>query len=122
MLKDFGNFGGRTLATHQLADFVGERFGEPIDQRRGIVGRKFLEKPDDFTSRPGGEQGRPHIHAEFGDHLDGEPGVRGCHRIDGSSSLVIVEGAQNLGNVDGMPLLQQVQEVSGRTNAQQSSD
>jgi len=122
MLKDFGDFGGRTLPAHQLADFVGEWLGEPIDQRRGVVRRKFVEKPDDFTGRPGSKQSRTHIDAELGDHLDGQPGIGGRHRVDGSSPLVIVEGTQDLGNVDGMPLLQQVQEVSGRTNAQQSSD
>jgi hypothetical protein len=81
-----------------------------------------LEQPDDFTGRPGRQQSRTHIDAEFGDHLNGQAGVGGRHRIDSGSPLVIVESPQDLGNVDGMPLLQQVQEVSGRTNAQQSSD
>jgi hypothetical protein len=122
MLKDFGNFAGRMLAAHQLADLVGERFWKPVDQRRGVVRRKLLEEPDDFTGRARSQQRCTHIDAEFGDHLNRQPGVGGCHRIDGGPPLVIVEGAQNLGNVDRMPFLQQVQEVSGRTDAQQSSD
>jgi hypothetical protein len=35
---------------------------------------------------------------------------------------VIVECAKDFGDIDWMPLLQQVQEVSGRTNSQQSTD
>jgi hypothetical protein len=35
---------------------------------------------------------------------------------------VVIERAENLGDVDRVPLLQQIQEVSGRTNTQQSPD
>jgi len=105
-----------------LADFVGERVREPVDERSGIVGRKFLKKPDDFTRWAGREESRTHIDAELGDHLHGQPGVGGRQRIYGGSPLVIVEGAKDFGYVDGMPLLQQIQKVSGRTNAQQPPD
>jgi hypothetical protein len=122
MPKDFGNLGGRMLAAHQLADFVGERFGEPVHQRRSIVGCKFLKKADDFSGRTRREQSRAHIDAQLGDDLHRQGGVRGRHRIDGRPPLVVIEGAEDFGYVDGMPLLQQIQKVSGRTNAQQPPD
>src|SRR4029077_9579923 len=55
IFENFGNPRGRLLTTHQLADFVGKRPGETIDQRRGIVWRQFLKEADDV---PGWAQGQ----------------------------------------------------------------
>ena len=122
IFENFGNPRGRLLTTHLLADFVGERFGEPVDQCGGIVGCKFLKEPDDFTGGARTEQGRTHIDANLGDDLHGQTGVGGRHRVDSCPPLVVVEGAEDFGDVDGVPLLQQIQKVSGRTNAQQPPD
>ena len=122
ILKNFGYLRGRLLTTHQLADFVGKRLGEPIDQRRGIVWRQFLQESDDVMGRPRGERRGTHVNPELGDDLHRQPRIGGRHRIHGGPAFVIVERAEDFGNIDGMPLLQQVQEVSGRTNAQQSTD
>ena len=87
-----------------------------IDQRRGVVGRELLEQTDDVGRRSRGQQRGAHVNAELGHHLHGEPGVGGGQRIDGCATLVIVQRTKDFRNVDGMPLLQQIQEVSGRTN------
>ena len=40
--------GIRLLALHQLADFIRQLIGEPVDQRSGIIGSELLKEAADI--------------------------------------------------------------------------
>ena len=60
--------------------------------------------------------------SELGDRLHCELAVAIGEHAECGLAILVLELAEDLGEVGGVLLLQQVQQVSGRTNAQQSLD
>ncbi len=112
----------RLLRAHQVEDRRRQLLRQVVDQRRGVVGGNLLRELGDLFGRAGGEQRRARLRTELGDGLHRQPAVALGEQAEGRLAILVGQLAEDLGEVGGMLLLQQVQQVGGRTNAQQSLD
>ena len=69
-----------------------------------------------------GQQRGAGLGAELGDGLHRQAAVALGEQRERGLAILVVQLAEDLGEVGRMLLLQQVQQVGGRTNAQQSLD
>ena len=112
----------RFLRAHQVEDGRRQLFRQVVDQRGGVVGRNLLRELGDLFGRPGGQQRRAGLGTELGDRLHRQAAVALGEQAERGLAVLVGKLAEDLGEIGGMLLLQQVQQVGGRTNAQQSLD
>ena len=112
----------RFLRPHQVEDGRRQLFRQVVDQRRGVVGRDLLRELGDLFGRARREQRGARLRTELGDRLHRQPAVALGQQAERRLAILVRQLAEDLGEVGGVLLLQQVQQVGGRTNAQQSLD
>ena len=112
----------RLLRPHQIEHRGRQVLRQVIDQRRGVVGRDFLRELGDLLGRTGGEQRCAGLGAELRQRLHGQTAVSVGQQAEGGLAILVGKLAEDLREVGGVLLLQQVDQVGGGTNAQQSLD
>jgi hypothetical protein len=110
-----------------LIDYLPEELSAAVldlmrPKESGVVGRNLLRQPGDLFRRTGRQQRCARLGAKLRDGLHGEASVALGQQAERRLALFLDKLAEDLGQIGGMLLLQQVQQVSGRTNAQQSLD
>ncbi len=112
----------RLLRAHQVENRGGQFLRQVVDQGRGIVRRDVLREFRDFLSRSSRQERGARFRAQLGDGLHGQAAVPiGQHGERGLAFLVL-KLAEDLREVGRMLFLEKIQEVGGRTDAQQSPD
>ena len=111
-----------SFGPHQVEDGGRQLLRQVVDQRGGIVGGDLLRELGDLFGRAGGQQRRTGLGPELGDGLHRQTAVALGEQAERRLAILFGKVAEDLGEVGGMLLLQQVQQVGGRTDAQQSLD
>ena len=93
-----------------------------IDQRGGIVRFDVLRQTGNLLGGPSRQERGAAFGTELGERLHGETAIALEQQRERRFAFLVGELSKNLGEVGGMLLLQQVDQVGGRTNAQQSLD
>jgi hypothetical protein len=112
----------RFLRAHQIEHGRRQLFRQVVDQRGGVVGRNFLRELGDLLGGARAEECGARFGAELGDRFHGQTPVALGEQAEGRLAVLVGKLAEDLGEVGGVLLLKQVQQVGSRTNAQQSFD
>jgi hypothetical protein len=93
-----------------------------VDQGRGIVGGDLLGEARDLVSGAGGQQAPARLGSELRKRFHRQAAVAVDEQAERRFAVFVGELGEDLGEVGRMLLLQQVYQVGGRTDAQQSLD
>ena len=110
------------LVAHPREDLGRHIVREPVDQRRRIVGRQLQEQLRQLVGRPLRQERVADLGVELAQRLHRETAVLRNEGVERGEPPGVREPAQDLGEVGRMLLLEEVDEVSGRTNPLQSLD
>jgi hypothetical protein len=112
----------RLAAAHELEHFVRELVRQIVNQRGGIVRGDFLKELGDLLGGSAREQQGARLRAHLTDRLHAEPWVPFDEDAEDRLPFVVEERPEDLREIGRVLLLQQIQKVGGRTDAQQSLD
>ena len=107
---------GRPLL-HQLEDGGRQLLGQVVDDRGGIVRRQVLDELDDLVSGPIGEQAGAGLGPELAQTLHCETAVALDEKRERGVSVLVGKLGEELREIGGVLLLQQVHEIRGRPHA-----
>ena len=126
--------GGLLVVFEQVADFVArafldqledggrQRFGQVVDDRRGVVRRQVVQQAGDLFGRPIGEERRAPFGPELAERLHRELAVALDEERERGVAILLAELGEDLREVGGMLLVQQVDEIRRRADANQALD
>ena len=89
---------------------------------RRVVGFNLLGELGNLLCRPGREKRRARLRTQLGNRLHRKAAISFDEQAERRLAVAVGELAEDLREVGRMLLLQQIQQVSGRTDAQQSLD
>ena len=107
------------LATHEVEDAARQLLGQRLDNRRGVVGLEFLNVASDVLGRAPLEQVRAHLGPELAQGLHGMPWAAVQQDVEGRLAVALGQVAEDAREIGRMLLLQQVQQVRARPDADQ---
>ena len=110
------------LRAHQLEHRRRQLLWQVVHQGRRVVGGDLLNQLGDLFGRPVGQQLRGHLGPELGRRLHRQLGAAFDDDRKGGLAVALLQLAVHGGQIGRVLFLEQIEEVGGRTNAQQSSD
>ena len=102
---------------HLLEHGAGELLGQIVDECRGVVRGEILDELDDLVSRAIGQQAGARFGTELARAFHRESAVALDEQRERRLAILVAELGEELREVGGMLLLQQVDQVGGRPHA-----
>ena len=94
--------------------------GQVVDDRRRIVGRQIVQEPRDVLGRSIGQQRRAPLRAQLAQRFHRELAVAIDQEGEGGVPVLFAEIAEDLREIGGVLLVEQVDEIRRRAEANQA--
>ena len=121
VLEQVADFVARALLD-QLEDGGRERFGQVVDDRRGVVRRQIVQQPRDLLGRTIGEERGAALGAQLAERFHRELAVALDQEREGGVAILFAELGEDLREVRGMLFVEEIDEVRRRAEANQALD
>ena len=108
-----------SISSRTAAD---ERLRQVVDDRGGVVRRQVVEEAGDLLGRAIGEQRGAPFGPELAERFHRQLAVALDEEREGGAAILLAELGEDLGEVGGMLLVQEIDEVRRRAEAHQAPD
>ena len=122
VLEQVADVGAGRLLLHQLQHRGRELFRQVVDDRRHVVGRQLLRELDDLLGGAAGEQRRARLRPELAQGLHRQPAVAFDEQGERRAAILVGQLGEELRQVGGVLLLEQIDEVRRRPHALEALD